>query len=810
MTHTPSFADKTLAHLEWHKVLEHYARHCRGAVAKERARNLTFATTQTELALRLQRVSEACWLREHDQAAPLDELPDIRKAMHHASIGGVMEPGDLRAVGWFLETANRCRRFLHGPAASVPALFGLAASMVELPGLSREILAAIDERGQVRDDASPELFELRRRVVSLREELERKIHAFVSDSGYRELLQDDYYTIREDRYVLPIKTTRKGQVPGIVHGWSGTGQTVFIEPEAVVETNNLLKLVQADVERETHRILMRLSTEVGAEAERMLALVEALTALDLAAAAAALAEMLRASAPEVVAEPVLELRRARHALLELSGERPVPNDIELCRGKRVLVVTGPNTGGKTVVLKTAGLCTLLAHAGLHIPAAPGSRVPFVPGVFSDIGDEQSIERHLSTFSGHLTNLMAIFAGVQPMSLVLLDEIVAGTDPVQGAALAQAILESLADRGALVLVSTHYESLKVLPFRDARFRNGAMGVDPHTGAPTYHLTLDVPGASSALMTARRLGLDAAIVLRAEELAGRGERSLEQVLEQLDRETERARLERAALGAERLDLERARALAREHEVELRERLEKGLRHERDAALDEARALRDELRQMQRELRAAERERSAAELARSLQRTEEIVREVGARQRDELRAAAGPPLEAGLLRPGLRVSVLSLQREAVVVTMPDARGELDVRAGPLLVEVNVRDLTRVESAVPPGVPRASARAARAAERPRPQGAAIEPEWSAAQTAENTLDLRGQRAEDAVERTARFLDQQIARDQRVAYVIHGHGTGALKREVRAYLKTSPYARAFRPGHPHEGGDGVTAVLLR
>jgi DNA mismatch repair protein MutS2 len=814
----PIVSEKTRAHLEWPRLLERLSSHCRGSVARERALALDFASSPEELELRLGRVTEARALLDSGEVPELGDLLDVRKAVMHAARGGVLEAQDLFAVGRLVEASLRCRRFLNRQLNAAPRLAALLPLLAELPGLARDIFSCIDERGLVKDDASPELLDLRRRLRGLREDLERRIQSYLTDRDYADLLQDDFYTIREGRYVLPIKTTQKGQVPGIVHGWSNTGHTVFIEPEAVVETNNRVKLIEADAEREVYRILARLSSEVGAEGTRLEGMVEGLALLDLSFAAGALSKELFATEPVLGDDPVLELRQARHPLLDLGGVRPVPNDIKLAAGTQVLVVTGPNTGGKTVILKTAGLCTLLAHAGLHIPAADRSRVPRVPGVFSDIGDEQSIERHLSTFSGHLVNLMAMFSEVQPGSLVLLDELAAGTDPVQGAALAQAILESFAERGALALVTTHYQSLKVLPFSDARFKNGAMGVNPQTGAPTYRLTLDVPGASSALQTARRLGLDARIVERAESLAGQSERSLEAVLQKLDAETETARREREALARERQQLDKSLAEVREQERVLRARIKEGVKHERDAALDEARTLRDEIRALKRELREDSVRRSAELLEVGQQRADAILDRVTEQQRAEQRAEAGPPFAPDELRPGTKVWVLSLKRAAEVVTVADERGRLDVRSGKLLVEVDVHDLVRPSaSAASPEKPRprsgARPRTGPPTPAPPPAGSSSPgPDWQsgAPQTADNTLDLRGQRAEEALDSTERFLDQQIARDNTMAYIIHGHGTGALKREVRNYLRTCGYARAFRPGYPHEGGDGVTAVWLR
>ncbi|MCA9542356.1 MAG: endonuclease MutS2, partial [Myxococcales bacterium] len=453
-------------------------------------------------------------------------------------------------------------------------------------------------------------------------QLKEKVHGLLSDPGIADMLQDEYYTIREDRYVLPIRSGHKNHLDGIVHGWSGSGATVYIEPQPVVEANNRLLMAQADVDREIRRILTRLSKQVGERADEIRAAQDGLVALDLAWSAGILSRELDAVEPVLTDDARLELKRARHPLLLLGGVKVVPNNLTLGAPQTVLVVTGPNTGGKTVALKTAGLCTLMALAGLHIPAAEGSVVSRVPGVFTDIGDEQSLDESRSTFSGHIANIVEILDAMHRGSLVLLDEIAVGTDPIQGAALAQALGEAFADRGALLVVTTHYESLKALPFEDNRFRNGAMGFDGSSGQPTYTLTLDVPGTSSALRTARRLGLDERIVDRAVHLAGPQQGALEAVVQRLEAETAALHKARKIAEADANRLANARAAAEAHEQKLRERLREGLAKERDQALREARHLRDELRHLRRTLRDEGKRRDEAFVEHQLAKAEKVV--------------------------------------------------------------------------------------------------------------------------------------------------------------------------------------------
>ena len=440
----PSIPEKTCTHLEWQRVRHRLAEHCRGPVTIERALTLDFAPDADALDLRLDRVSEARELLDAGYTAVLSGAPDVTGAVTRASRGGVLDPESLAHIGHVVEAAGRCRAYFLDIADRVPHLAAIAEELAALPDLGRALLDAFDERGELADSASGELGHLRTRVVTLHEQLKTKVHDLLSDSAYQDMLQEDYYTIREERYVLPVRSGHKNHVEGIVHGWSGSGATVYIEPQPVVEANNRLLLAQADIDREIRRILTQLSKRVGAHAAEIASSQRALTALDLAWAGGRLSKELDATRPVLVDESRYQLVDARHPLLVLAQVTPVGNTIQFGDPHRVLVLTGPNTGGKTVALKTVGLCTLMAMAGLHIPAGAGSVVPRVPGAFCDIGDEQSLDQHQSTFSAHIATLKTILAGVKPGALVLLDELVVGTDPVQGAGLAQALLEAFAE------------------------------------------------------------------------------------------------------------------------------------------------------------------------------------------------------------------------------------------------------------------------------------------------------------------------------------------------------------------------------
>ncbi len=807
----PTVPEKTRRHLEWGRVLERLAEHCRGPVAAHAARTLPFAEDGDELRDRLARVNEARALLDGRRYAPLGNPPDIDRPASLAARGGLLDPEDLVAIGAHLESAWRTRGFLAEVEHQAPTLAAVGEALVDLPDLARELLETFDERGDVVDSASGELGLLRTRVGHLHKQ---SIHGLLGGPEYADLLQDDYYTIREDRYVLPIKSGHKRHVPGIVHGWSASGATVYIEPQPVVEANNRLLMAQADVDREIRRVLLRLSKRVGQHAAAIRESQAALTLLDLSFAAGHLSVELKCTAPEL-AEPgdAFALRQARHPLLLLSEVAVIPNDILLDPGQRVLVVTGPNTGGKTVALKTVGLCALMTLAGLHIPAAERSRMPIYPGVFTDIGDEQSLDESTSTFSGHIANLKAILNDLRPNALVLLDELVVGTDPLQGAALAQAILEGLAARDTTVVVTTHYEPLKALPYDNPLFRNGAVGYDADAERPTYRLALDLPGASSALQTARRLGLDPSMVDRAAALAGPQQRHLESVIGRLEAELARVNREREQVERERRRLEVARTEVEATRDRLKARIKDVVHRERDEALRKARQAREEIDRLARDLRKPAHRKDADWLEAQKSAAQRVIEDAVKAEFAEREASAGPPTAVQDLRIGQRVWVLSLDNEGELLTLPDDKGRVEVRAGIMTARVDVselrlrglRDRKRAKQDRGPTVEPGGA----LAPAPAPKVEAFDWDNVPPQTPSNTVDVRGQRADEAIDAVERFLDSLYENDAPVAFIIHGHGTGALKREIRGWLSRCRYAVEHRRGLRHEGGDGVTAVRL-
>jgi DNA mismatch repair protein MutS2 len=589
---------------------------------------------------------------------------------------------------------------------------------------------------------------------------------------------------------------------GIVHDTSRTGETVYVEPMPLVAANNRLKVAELEIRAESRRILEELTARVAAAAPALRATAAALVELDVLAAAARLGVAYGGAAVPIVDEPLVDLRRARHPLLALRAAREgfalVANDVEL-GGRvpaRLLVVSGPNAGGKTVLLKTVALSALLARAGLLVPAEPASRVGFFPAVLADIGDQQSVAGDLSTFSGHLANVAEILRASGGPALVLCDELMAGTNPEQGAALARATAEALAARPGLAVLTTHYDSLKALADADPRFVNAGMEYDLASLRPTFRLLLGTPGRSYALDIATRMQMPPELVERARALAGGASVGLEATIASLAAREAELAAEARGLAGVRAALTAAEESQREA-AEALERRERELgRHSRDAVEAQVREARAALAAIVRDAQRAGTARAAAEARTALA-------DAAAEALARLPAPpSAPAAEPPPLTPGARVFVPSMGAEGVVARAADARGRVKVTVGSLTVELDGAALRK-------GAAAAAARRAGGAAGPV-RGGGPDELSIVIQTATNTLDLRGRRADEAVSAVETFLDRAALDGNSPVIIVHGHGTGALRKEVRAYLAGSPYVARWAPGEPRQGGDGVSIVELR
>lgn len=760
----------------------------------------------------------ARWLDETDEARGLlSERPgtgvggarDIAPWVGRAARGGRLEVSNLLEIMDTLESAARLRDLLSEERR--PLLRDLGRLIQPLPQLRLRFQASLDPAGELLDSASPALGGLRRAVRIAYERLRARLEQMVHGGELSSALQEPIITLRNGRYVVPVRADARSRVKGIVHDQSGSGQTLFMEPIVAVEMGNAWREAQLDVQVEEERILDELSALVAAQSAALTETLEALARFDLWCAKARLAAELEAVRAETASDPKVELLQARHP--GLSG-RVVPIDIHLGEGYTALVITGPNTGGKTVALRTLGLLALMHQSGLHVPAASGSRLPVFPDVFADIGDEQSVAQSLSTFSGHLRSIVRIVEAVRPGCLVLLDELGAGTDPTEGSALAQALLDHFVRAGALVVATTHYAELKTYAHNTPQARNASVEFDLETLSPTYRLSIGLPGTSQAFAIAERLGLPASLVEDARSRLSRAQQEFESTL--------------ASIKTAQADVADTRQRALEAEAHARQA-------QRDAELERARARRE---------RDDAFDSTRAEAERALAAIREEIRTVrGALERETITGARLEELErrldAGLAAlpgsgrrstapepvvsdpKGWRIGALAgtaagWQGRVAALERDGERAVLE--AGGMRVTVDTSELVPVDersvAAATAGGPVSGRRGEFGEERgpgaPGEQPRAGTPgSGGAVQTVPQSLDVRGARVEEALEVVERYLDTAARAGSAKATLIHGHGSGALRDSIRELLRSHPLVREWRPGERGEGGDGATIVTL-
>jgi DNA mismatch repair protein MutS2 len=781
---------RTLNTLDWGAILQSLSEHARTIQGAAAARTPDFASDRAGVMFRYAAVAEVLLLEEApDGTIPIGGVADISEPLEGACGGRLLEAGELKAIAGCLAALRRLRRWVDDRRVDAPTL----RQIVDPIDIDAELLDTLersfDDAGQLSEVLYPQLADLRARITHLTGRIHGVLNNLLGSTALSGMLQDSYITERAGRYVIPVKSNYKRSI-GVVHGTSQSGETVFVEPLEVIEHTNELKEAQAALSREIRRILAALTVAVSGEADAILTAMEAAIRVDLTVARAGLSRTLRASIPAVGTEGTLLLHAARHPVLLLRGVDVIGNDLSMTARYPGLVLTGPNAGGKTVALKTFGLCALMVRAGIPLPAGPDSRADFFPHISADIGDLQTVEGDLSTFSGHLESLKRVIAAAGPGSLVLLDEAGMGTDPAQGAALAQAVVQSLVDTGARVAVTTHYSQLKALPSADARFRVGAVRFI--SGRPTYQLDLGLAGESHAFAIARRLDFPEAVLERARGLLDEGERRLDELVTELESERGRARQLREELEEQQADLVmKGRVLEhKERQLEKRKaRLESeiaaGFRRRLSQREDEVKAIIAAL-QANPDIKLAGRSLEQIRQLRELPRAPEV-------------APAGPPPED--LKVGDRVRLRSLgSRGKILAVLPRDRFEVEV--GRMRMKVELSELEE-------GEPILTHRAAKAADIEASLPPPVEREFVGVRTDSNTCDLRGKRVDDALELASRFLDEMVRRNEPITYILHGHGTGVLKRAVRDWLPGCAHVSRWRPAMQQEGGDAFTLIEL-
>lgn len=811
---------KTLHLLEYPKVLEQLAKHTAFEVSRQKALALQPTADLREARDRLALTREARRLLDTNETT-IGGARDIRAAVDACRRGFILDPQDLLDVKHTLIAARTLLQFFERIQKDYPRLYDLAAQIVIPPAIINDISRSLSERGEVLDSASPKLESLRREARVIHDRLLTKLQRMVSDSRFTPYLQESLVTQRDGRYVIPLRSEFKGRIKAIIHDQSASGATLFIEPLGVVEMNNQHREIILAERDEIRRILSELSLRIGGYADEILHTVEIVADLDLAFAAAKYAYQLHASEPTLhpfdtrkdgSQHPgsIIRLYAARHPLL--NPDTVVPIDVELDPQTYALVITGPNTGGKTVSLKTVGLLILMAQTGLHIPAQSHSQLSVFEHVYADIGDEQSIEQSLSTFSSHITNIIRILNEADARSLVILDELGAGTDPQEGAALARALLSHLLSRGITTLVTTHHPELKAYAHATPGIVNASVEFDLQSLRPTYRLNIGLPGRSNALAIAARLGLPESIIHDARSQLSPEDLRAESLLDEIHRQRDAARTARE-------QAEKAREESQKLYKQLALRLEK-IEDERLKILEQARqasqsqleALQTELADLRRSLtRARQPLEALSPIVEKIEAIEEEISEAPSRQTLAdfgIPAVPTAPAERPVMRVGAKVRLKNLGAQGVITTLSE--DEAEVQVGVLRVRARLSDLETGPAPESPAAPpmRRSSKPEPAAA-PAPNAAAI-PESSAPASPGMELDLRGQRVDDALDALDRYLDSAYLAGLPWARIIHGKGTGKLREAIRQSLQSHPHIRSFESGGEKEGGEGVTVVKFR
>jgi DNA mismatch repair protein MutS2 len=796
--------EKAIRVLELDKILNRLAAYTTFSAGADLARELFPTTDIAEARMWSQETAEARLMFANQFNASLGGARDVRDPVMLSQRGIMIEATVLLDIRLTLRRATTLKRTLGRMKGQYPLLAAIADQLEECTALQEEIGRVLDENAVVKDSASPQLAVIRRDLKIAFDRLQTKLQRMISTSGNQTLLQEALVTMRNGRYVIPLKAENKGKIPGIVHDMSSSGATLFIEPLETVELNNRWRELQLEEEKEIRRILQALTEMVAHESEYIVRTVEVLGYLDLVFAKARYADDQKAVAPDLLPfKPrhqnpdhpgsTIYLQGARHPLL--SGN-VVPIDVEFDENTWVLVVTGPNTGGKTVSLKTVGLLTLMAQCGLHLPAE-NARISVFEGVFADIGDEQSIEQSLSTFSSHMTNTIQILRECNEKSLVLLDELGAGTDPGEGSALARAILNTLRERHVTTMVTTHHPELKVYSVETPGVRNASVEFDVQTLAPTYHLIIGLPGRSNALAIATRLGLSQAIIEDARSMVATEELVADDLLDEIHRTREDIRRQQETISQMREDAEVQRA-------ELQAKLSEVEDERRNIIAAARRNMQGEMDEFRRELRRLRNDMRDASLPL------ETLRQVQ-QASDGLDRALNAPVENGVKVPEEMLDWVPRLGDAVWLEPLKAEGtiiELDkdeamVQIGALKIRAGLRDLkkpTRSERKV---------RGSNRARRPVNYVPSDEVAVPKGQSPGLELDLRGARVEEALEKLDNYIDAAYLSGIPFGRVIHGKGTGALRRAVQDRLHEHPLISKSMSAPPKEGGDGVTIIYM-
>lgn len=790
---------KALETLEYKKIIAQLKREMGSAASAKLADELTPLTSEKIIKEELRSTTEAVDLIVRKGPLPTGGLYDIREALLLAKKGGSLTMRQLLEVQNVLGISSEVVAFMHDDALPELKYIGeMVDLIVEFTALEKEISRCILTEDEMADNASPKLKDIRRSIHQQNQAIKNKLSRIITSSSNKTYLQDTIVTMRDGRYVIPVKQEYRSFFPGMVHDQSKGGATLFIEPQGVVELNNKLRELEVEEQLEIARILAELSSRVAEHYREIRSNLELLIKLDFIMAKGKLSCKMHASEPKIDADGELRLISARHPLIEY--KKAVPVDIRIGGDYRTLIITGPNTGGKTVSLKTAGLLVMMAQSGLHIPASHASTLPIFGEVFADIGDEQSIEQSLSTFSSHMKNIVSIIDKASYDSLVLVDELGAGTDPTEGAALAIAILERFYDSGALTMATTHYNELKKYALATSGVENAAMEFDVETLTPTYRLLIGVPGKSNAFEISKKLGLSESVIERASEHIKHGDMEFENVISSIEDDKRKA-------AADRLDAESMRAEIEERLKKLEEK-EKAISEKRADIIAEAkREARELLREtksavkdVQKDLRKLQKSGAHTNLntgaleksRRKINEAEDLVSEKVVKQ------VNSEPVSADTLKIGDRVKLLTIGQNGTILSLPDEKGNLMINIGALKVKARLQDLMLINE----GKDR------------KPQAKSSSKYGSLLRSKSSSvsasINVMGKNLEDALADVEKYLDDVYMAGLDMVSIIHGRGGGILKDGIRQMLKRKKYVDSYGAASYNDGGEGVTIVRMK
>ncbi|WLV23735.1 endonuclease MutS2 [Aciduricibacillus chroicocephali] len=782
--------ERILRVAEFNKIAERLIQKAETTLGKELARKVHPASDIETVTHQLEETDEAYRIIGLNKSIPFGGIADIRASLQRSKIGSVLSAAECLDVAETIRGGRNVKTFLEALDDEVPLLLELSERIMPLRDLEQTIKNAIDDNAHVMDSASEKLRSIRSSIRTNENRIRERMDNFLKTKS--SMLSDAIITIRNDRYVLPVKSEYRSAIGGIVHDQSSSGQTLFMEPRAVVDLNNNLQEAFAKESQEVERILSELTEKIAEHAGYLKENTRVLAQLDFIAARAKLSADMRAAKPKMNDQGYINMKEARHPLIPET--QVVPNDIELGKDYTAIVITGPNTGGKTVTLKLVGLSILMAQSGIFVPAQDGLELAVFNEVFADIGDEQSIEQNLSTFSSHMTNIVSILEQFDDNSLILFDELGAGTDPQEGAALAMSILDKVIDSGARVLATTHYPELKAYGFNRPQVMNASVEFNVETLQPTYRLLLGVPGRSNAFEISKRLGLDVRIIDKARGMIGVESESVENMIASL--ETARRQAEKDYEEAHQI-LEQSEHIRRELQAEWR-KYEKKRDHlyeqaeEKAAkaladAREEAEMIVDEIKSMR--SNAVLKEHEWIEAKKMLEEAQPHLRKKTTKGQNA--SQGNKPAQTDELHPGDEVRLIMLNQKGVVAEKVNKK-EYMVQVGAMKVKVKGKDLEFIKSQQQePETP---------VTRTKGTTSYVKPE----------IDLRGERYEDALLRVEKYIDEAVLAGFPRVTIIHGKGTGALRKGVQDFVKTHPNVASARAGERGEGDTGVTVLELK